>query len=545
MIIRLAFILSFLVSIFQVSEAMSDIPEKDVLKSISNGQTEMLKSYLDAGGAIDALYDDGKTTLLNYAVREQNMKAVQLLIERGADINLSSKGKTPLINAVIKNDMRMLHFLLNSGADMSATVNKGNTALILASKSGRIDCVRMLVEHGADVEYKNTKGLTALDYANMANYVEVAEYLVKIIEMRNYYTDLPNYSDGPHIDWVDDTTVSMFYMIYDTTINYPIKKEDFFTINSDRVSLKGFAGDSKDYTIQKHFDADPTVYRDISKVLAIGDIHGHYGALAEYLKINKIIDYDLNWIWGDGHVVFLGDVFDRGNEVTESLWFIYKLDMQAREKGGRVHMLLGNHEVMVMSNDTRYLNRKYELFSNYFTRDYADFFNMNSVLGHWLRTRNTIIKINGNIFSHAGISPAILNRKLSIHSINVVLREYLAGDPRRPLPNADLAKLVLNEEGPLWFRGYVLDGFGGGDHVTDKQVTSILDYYKAEKMIIAHTEVKKMSALFDGKIIAIDVAIRTEFAIPEALLIKNGEYFRLTSKHEEIPCAFNDLKETP
>jgi len=545
MIIRLAFILSFLVSILQVAGAMSDIPEKDVLKSISNGQTEMLKSYLDAGGAIDALYDDGKTTLLNYAVREQNMKAVRLLIERGADINLGIKGKTPLINAVIKNDIRILHFLLNSGADMNVTVNKGNTALILASKSGRLDCVRMLVEHGADVEYKNTKGLTALDYANMANYIEVAEYLVRIIEMRNYYTDLPNYTDGPHIDWVDDTTVSMFYMIYDTTINYPIKKEDFLTVDSDRVSLKGFAGDSKDYTIQKHFDADPTVYHDVSKILAIGDIHGHYCALAEYLKINKVVDDNLNWIWGDGHVVFLGDVFDRGNEVTESLWFIYKLDMQARDKGGRVHMLLGNHEVMVMSNDTRYLNRKYELFSNYFARDYADFFNMNSVLGNWLRTRNTIIKINDNIFSHAGISPVILNRKLSIHTINVVLRNYLAGDPGRPMPNADLAELILNEEGPLWFRGYVLDGFGGSDRVTDKQVTSILNYYDADKMIIAHTEVKKMSALFDGKIIAIDVAIRTEFAIPEALLIKNGEYFRLTSQSDEIPCAFRDMKETP
>jgi len=543
--IRLAYILTFLFLTIQFADAMSDIPEKDVLKSISSGQTDALILFLDAGGEIDALYDDGKTTLLNYAVREQNMKAVQLLIDRGADVNLSSKGKTPLINAVIKNDMRILHYLLNSGADMDATVNKGNTALILASKTGRLDCVRMLVEHGADVEYNNTKGLTALDYANMANYPEVAEYLVRIIEMRNYYTDLPNYTDGPHIDWVDDTTVRMFYMFYDTTINYPVKKEDFFNVNSEKVSLKGFVGDSNNYIVQKQFDSDPSLYQDVSKVLAIGDIHGHYCALAEYLKINEIVDEELNWTWGDGHVVFLGDVFDRGNEVTESLWFIYNLDMQAREQGGRVHMLLGNHEVMVMSNDTRYLNRKYELFSNYFSRDYADFFSMNSVLGHWLRTRNTIVKINDNIFSHAGISPAIHNRKLSIHTINNVLREYLAGDPRRPLPNADLAELILNEEGPLWFRGYVLDGFNSTESVTDKQVTSMLNYYEADRMIIAHTEVKKMSSLFNGKIIAIDLPIRTEFAIPEALMIMNGEFFRLTSSNEKIPCAFQDIKETP
>jgi len=542
--IRLVYILTLMLSIIQFADAMSDIPEKDVLKSIRSGQTEMLKSFLDTGGAIDALYDDGKTTLLNYAVREQNLKAVQVLIERGADINLASKGKTPLINAVAKNDLRILHFLINNDVDLGATVKKGNTALIFASRAGKLDCVKMLVEHGADVEYKNTNGLSALDYANMANYPEVATYLVRIIEMRNYYTDLPNYTDGPHIDWIDDTTVLMFYMMYDTSINYPVKKGNFFSVNADKVTLKGFAGDSMGYIIQKQFDTDPSDYQDVNNVLAIGDIHGHYCALAEYLKINKIIDADLNWIWDDGHVVFLGDVFDRGNEVTESLWFIYNLDRQAREKGGRVHMLLGNHEVMVMSNDTRYLNRKYELFSNYFSRDYADFFNMNSVLGHWLRTRNTVIKINGNIFSHAGISPAIHSRKLSIETINGVLQDYLAGDPRRPLANADLAELILNAEGPLWFRGYVLDGFNS-EPVSDNQVSSILNYYKAKTMVIAHTEVKKMTSLFNGKIIAIDVPIRTDFVIPEALMIKDGEFYRLTSKSEKIPCTFQDIKQTP
>ncbi len=539
--IRLIYILTLLFSIIQFADAMSDIPEKDLLKSISSGQTEVLETFLDAGAEINALYNNDKTTLLNYAVREQNLKAVQMLIDRGADINLASKEKTPLINAVAKNDLRILHLLINNDADLGAVVKKGNTALIIAARAGKLDCVRMLVEHGADVEYENTNGLTALDYANMVNYPEVAAYLVRIIEMRNYYTDLPNYTDGPHIDWVDDTTVRMFYMFYDTTINYPVIKDDFFSVNSDKASLKGFAGDSMNYLIQKQFDTDPSDYQDVKNVLAIGDIHGHYCALAEYLKINKIIDEDLNWIWDDGHVVFLGDVFDRGNEVTESLWFIYNLDMQAREKGGRVHMLLGNHEVMVMSNDTRYLNRKYELFSNYFSRDYADFFNMNSVLGHWLRTRNTVIKINDNIFSHAGISPAIYGRRLSIETINNVLQEYLAGDPGRPLPNADLAELILNAEGPLWFRAYVLDGFNT-DPVSEKQVTSILNYYKAKTMIIAHTEVKKMSSLFNGKIIAIDVPIRTEFAIPEALMIKDGEYYRLTSKSEKIPCTFQGNK---
>jgi len=504
----------------------------------------MLGIFLDGGANINAMYDNGKTTLLNYAIREGNIEAVKLLVVRGADLNIANKGKTPLINAVQKKELMILHHLIQHGADIDAMVRNGNTALIFAARSGRLDCVRILVENGADVEHKNENGLTALDFANMANYPLVAKYLVKIIEMRNYYTEMPDYTDGPHFDWVDDTTVKMFYMMYDTTIHYPVKKENFIVVKSDSISIKGFAGDTRNYTIIKGFDTEPCEFQNVSKVLAIGDIHGHYSALSAYLKLNNIIDDNDNWIWGNGHIVFLGDVFDRGSEVTESLWFIYGLDLKARKHRGRVHMLLGNHEVMVMGNDTRYLNRKYELFSNYFTRDYADFYNMNSVLGNWLRTRNTVIKINDCLFSHAGISPEVLDRKIGIESINAVLHEYLDGNPEKPMQDAELANLVLNANGPLWYRGYVLDGFGGNS-ITDKQVEAIIKFYKVDKMILAHTEVKKMTSLFDGKVIAIDIPIRTELALPEALLIKDGKFFRLTCENEKIPCSLEILSEKP
>lgn len=525
-------------------QVFSQISDKEVLNAIKYNQNQTLIDFLEQGADTDRQYDKGRYTLLIYAIKQDNTGAVKILLEHGANPDLPSKLKTPLAYAVLNNQPAAIHLLIVNGARLDTAVKNGKTALMFASKAGRMDCVKMLIENGADAQLKSDSGLTALDYANMANYPEVAAYLVKILEMRNYYSGLPDYTDGPHMEWVNDTLLRMFYMIYDMQKGYPLKKEKYIHALSDTLKINGFAYDTAEYAITRKINHDPTVYKNVDKVLAIGDIHGHYNALVKYLLNNHVIDANHNWIWGTGHVVFLGDVFDRGNEVTESLWFIYQLDQKARKQGGRVHMLLGNHEVMVMLNDTRYLNRKYEVFSNYFMRDPADYYGMHTILGNWLRTRNAIIKINDCIFSHAGISPTVLKRRIDLENINEIIREYLSVNPETPMNDAGLTNLLLNAKGPLWYRGYILNDFGGNKSITEKQVTSILNYYQVSKIIIAHTEVKRMISLFGGKVIAIDVPIRTDEVVPEALLIEEGKFYRLTALGEKSACIFevNDAK---
>ena len=82
---------------------------------------------------------------------------------------------------------------------------------------------------------------------------------------------------------------------------------------------------------------------EASRVAAMGDVHGNYNHLILLLENGGVVDADLNWSWGAGHLVFNGDVFDKGPGVTESLWLIYKLEQQAEAAGGMVHYLLGNH----------------------------------------------------------------------------------------------------------------------------------------------------------------------------------------------------------
>ena len=55
----------------------------------------------------------------------------------------------------------------------------------------------------------------------------------------------------------------------------------------------------------------------------------------------------------------LGDVFDRGPNHLEILWLLYQLEAEAARAGGGVHLVLGNHEAMVLNGDLRYLNAKY------------------------------------------------------------------------------------------------------------------------------------------------------------------------------------------
>ena len=127
--------------------------------------------------------------------------------------------------------------------------------------------------------------------------------------------------------------------------------------------------------------SDLSTFNGIRKVAAFSDIHGQYDLLVSLLVNNKIIDKDLNWIFGGGHLVIVGDIFDRGDKVNEILWLVYDLEVQAKEKGGRVHYLLGNHEYMVLYNDLRYIHDKYHISSKLLDLDYDQLYGNNTVLG--------------------------------------------------------------------------------------------------------------------------------------------------------------------
>jgi hypothetical protein len=92
------------------------------------------------------------------------------------------------------------------------------------------------------------------------------------------------------------------------------------------------------------------------RLVAIGDIHGDLEAVTEILSRVGLIDADGNWSGGDATLVQTGDFLDRGVEVRGVMDLLMRIQEQAPASGGRVVVLLGNHEAMNLTGFYRDVN---------------------------------------------------------------------------------------------------------------------------------------------------------------------------------------------
>lgn len=262
-------------------------------------------------------------------------------------------------------------------------------------------------------------------------------------------------------------------------------------------------------------------YKNVPKFAVISDIHGQYSLMAALLKNHGIIDENLNWVFGQGHLVINGDILGRGNMVTEVLWLAYKLEQQAIQEGGKVHFLLGNHELMVKTNDFRYLNEKYISASKILQIKASELYSDNSVLGNWLKKRPAIIKIDDFLIVHAGISPQFLRRKLTAVEVNkVFFEDILSPERSKNRSNRNLINFLTGEEGPIWYRGYFIE-FA----VSNKNLDDILAFFGSKHIIVGHTSLDAITALFDGRVIGVDSSIKDGKG-GEILIVENGVKYR-------------------
>ena len=92
---------------------------------------------------------------------------------------------------------------------------------------------------------------------------------------------------------------------------------------------------------------------DSGRVVAVGDIHGAGDELRAILQETGLIDGERRWSGGTATLVQTGDITDRGPQVREIIDLLMRLEDEARDDGGEVRVLLGNHEAMNMMGDVR------------------------------------------------------------------------------------------------------------------------------------------------------------------------------------------------
>ena len=280
-------------------------------------------------------------------------------------------------------------------------------------------------------------------------------------------------------------------------------------------------------TVRRSPASRPEVRLDgIDSIYLFGDVHGEFDRVTALLRKVGLIDDSLRWSGGHRHLVMLGDLFDRGDHVTRVLWFLYQLEPQAARAGGGVHVILGNHEVMVMSSDLRYVAGKEQMIAFRHGMGYAKLFDPRvSVLGRWLAGRPGLMRIDDLLLAHGGMSPAYVD--YSLGEFQDTLRAFMGEDlflgwndsvfleefaRTTTLDTAGLARrwrFFFGPESVMWYRALVRSDTLGAF------LDRVLDRFDARIHVVGHTPVAEICEKYGGRLIATDL----EDAATEMLLM--------------------------
>lgn len=280
----------------------------------------------------------------------------------------------------------------------------------------------------------------------------------------------------------------------------------------------------------RNFQRSAQISFSADSVAVMSDIHGQYNAARKLLINAGVMDEDHRWTYGHGHLVIVGDVFDRGPMVNEALWLIHNLQLDAAAAGGQVHFLLGNHETMILSGDVRYLNKRYLTSIAMLTTPYRDLYGKDSYLGRWLRSLPLTVQVNDMVFVHGGFSKELLREVGTLSKINDTYHEQLIDKDINVVvsENYELS-LLKGRSGPLWYRGYFLE-----KDFSENDIDRILKKLKASKLVVGHTSFNAIQSFFNGKVLAVDSSIKFG-STGEILLIENNDLERVTLYGDRLP----------
>lgn len=293
--------------------------------------------------------------------------------------------------------------------------------------------------------------------------------------------------------------------------------------------------------IMPQIKSPKSTYKQPEKLLAISDIEGNFNAFYGLLVANGVMDRDYNWTYGAGHLVLIGDFMDRGDNVTQVLWLIYKLEQAAKKQGGMVHFILGNHEVLNLEGKTNYVDKKYTKLAKRYAgkldnnEAYSAFMSDNQELVRWMKSKNSIEKIGNTLFVHGGISQELVSARFGVNHINSIIRNRLKNGPSRNELDKMDEDFMFASHGPLWFRGLAIPYRKMYKKSTPNEVKRALRHFRVDHIAIGHTIAQEVSLDYDGGVIRTDVnhAIEKESAQSQALLIEDKQLYRVNAKGEK------------
>jgi hypothetical protein len=266
-------------------------------------------------------------------------------------------------------------------------------------------------------------------------------------------------------------------------------------------------------------EGDTSRWKNVDRIVAVGDVHGDYDQFVRALRASGVIDDTGSWAAGETHLVQIGDIFDRGPDSRKVIDLLTRLESQALEAGGKVHVLIGNHEAMVLNGDWRFLHDgEWKSFGS--QEAFRQAMSPEGIYGQAIRERNAVITINNVLFVHAGISPKYAG--IPLEDINARVRTDL--DTYRGI--------VRDPLGPLWYRGWVVDD----EEEVYQSVQRVLSTHKVEHVVVGHSVVPEITSRARGTVIAIDLGMSSAYGgRAGALVIENGDFYEQYFGEERHP----------
>lgn len=251
-----------------------------------------------------------------------------------------------------------------------------------------------------------------------------------------------------------------------------------------------------------------------SRLVAIGDLHGDLAATRRALQLAGAMDDKGQWIGGDLQLVQTGDQLDRGDGEREILDLLETLARQAERAGGKVHVLNGNHEIMNVQGDLRYVTpagfSRFEGLAGLdlsqpvlaevppFARARAAAFLPGGLYARRLATRPVILQLGENVFAHGGVLPEHV--AYGIERLNRETQAWLAGQ-------GDFPALLNEQNSPVWTRVY-----SQPDQPADcEQLARVLGQLKARRLIVGHSVQTEINAACEGQVWRIDTGMATAY----------------------------------
>lgn len=233
----------------------------------------------------------------------------------------------------------------------------------------------------------------------------------------------------------------------------------------------------------------PTILPPVSRIVAIGDIHGDYDLAIRSFRLAQLIDENHQWIANPRNtiVVQVGDQIDSCRSILGAydcrsikyshdkpedlkiISFFDQMHQRAAVYGGAVYSLLGNHEMMNVQGNFQYVS-----YSNLHQFEYNDgrtvyrgkdgrekaFQRGGPLATHLACSRKMVLVIGSNLFVHAGILP-VLTEKLKyldldhhdrISYLNTIVRKWLLNKISKN--DNQIMDLILTncDESPFWSR---------------------------------------------------------------------------------------------